>query len=133
MIVVDTSVLIDLLRRRETAAVRRLRAIEIEELPLAIPAICCQEVLQGARDERDWNELLETLTSRMLLSPRDAAATHIAAARLYYDCRRRGITIRSSADCFIAQLVLEEEAVLLHDDEDFERLREVCPLETLRS
>ena len=132
MIVVDTSVLLDLLRRRDTAAVRRLRAIEVEELPLAIPAICCQEVLQGARDEKDWNELLETLTSRTLLSPRDAAATHFAAARLYYDCRRRGITIRSSADCFIAQLVLEEEAVLLHDDEDFERLREVCPLETLR-
>ena len=133
MIVVDTSVLIDLLQRRDTAAVRRLRAIEVEELPLAIPAICCQEVLQGARDEKDWHELLETLTSRTLLSPRSATATHIAAARLYYDCRRRGITIRSSADCFIAQLVLEEEAVLLHDDEDFERLREVCPLETLRS
>jgi predicted nucleic acid-binding protein len=64
--------------------------------------------------------------------PRDQWSTHRDAARIYYDCRRKGLTIRSSIDCFIAQLVLEEDGVLLHDDGDFERIREVRPLQTLQ-
>lgn len=46
------------------------------------------------------------------------------------DCRRKGLTIRSSIDCFIAQLVLEEDGILLHDDGDFESIRRVRPLKT---
>lgn len=132
MIVVDTSVLIDLLRGRSTPASDRLRTLEVEGTPFVLPGICCQEVLQGAKDEKEWRLLLENFETQRVLMPQDPWATHKGAARLYFDCRRKGLTIRSTIDCFIAQLVLEEEGVLLHDDDDFERIQEVCPLRTMR-
>lgn len=131
MIVVDSSVLIDLFKGVENAPVDRLRALEDERIPFAIPTVCAQEVLQGARNEREWKLLAEYLTTQWLLSPTDAWESHLDAARIYFDCRRRGLTIRSSTDCLIAQLVLEREGILLHNDTDFERIAKVRPLRTL--
>lgn len=132
MIVVDTSVLVDLLRGRSTPASRRLEAVEREGIPFAIPAVCCQEILQGARDAGEWQVLDSYLGSQELLVPHDPWSTHREAARIFFDCRRKGITVRASIDCLVAQLVLEAEGVLLHDDEDYERIRAVRPLRTLR-
>ena len=100
--------------------------------PFALPGICFQEVLQGAKDEREWSLLNEYLGSQELLFARDTLATHREAARIFFDCRRKGLTIRSSADCYIAQLVLEEDGILLHQDGDFEDIRRVRPLRTLQ-
>jgi hypothetical protein len=133
VILVDTSVLVDLLRHRLTPPVERLRRLELDGIPFAIPSICCQEVLQGAKDESDWETLIDNLHTQRIVFPADPWSTHVAAARLYFDCRRRGITLRSTIDCLIAQQALENEATLLHDDDDFERMREVRPLKALRS
>ena len=54
----------------------------------------------------------------------------LGASRIFFDCRRQGVTLRSTIDCLIAQLVLEIDAVLLHDDIDFERIKSVRPLRT---
>ena len=56
------------------------------------------------------------------------AVTYREAARIYYDCRRRGLTLRSTVDCFIAQLAIEVDGVLLHNDGDFESIAQVRPL-----
>jgi len=133
VIIVDTSVLVDFFRGRDRPGAARLRRLEEEQTPFAVPAICCQEVLQGAKDRREWELLAEYLESQDLLFPRLLWPTHLNAARIFYDCRRKGLTVRSSADCFIAQLVLEEDGVLLHNDEDFEHIREVRPLRTICS
>ena len=61
-----------------------------------------------------------------------SSKAHIAAARIYFDCRRRGSTVRSSLDCYIAAIALERGDELLHDDEDFEAIKRVRPLRTLR-
>ncbi len=132
MIVVDSSVLIDLLKGVQSAPANRLRGLELEGSPFALPGICFQEVLQGAKDEREWKLLSAYLGTQDLLFASDPAFTYRKAARIYFDCRRKGITIRSSADCFIAQLVLEHDAILLHDDDDFEYISKVRPLKTLR-
>ncbi len=133
MIVVDSSVLIDWLQGRATPATDRLEDLENDGIPFSIPAVCFQEVLQGARDEREWKLLSEYLGSQDLLLPADSVSAHRDAARIFYDCRRKGVTIRSSVDCLIAQLVLEHDGFLLHDDDDFERIRQVRPLKTMRS
>lgn len=132
MIFVDSSVLIDFLRGRSTPATGRLRQLELEGSPVAIPGICCQEVLQGAKDEREWRLLKETFEARHIVFPQDPWETHQQAARIFFECRRRGLTIRSTVDCLVAQLALENNGQLLHDDEDFERIRQVRPLDTLR-
>jgi predicted nucleic acid-binding protein len=131
LIVVDSSVLIGFLRGHNSPATAKFQSLEEEGIPFALPAICYQEVLQGAKDEREWKLLSEYLGSQELLFAHDAFAAHRQAARIYFDCRRKGLTLRSSIDCLIAYLVLEEDGVLLHDDEDFERIRQVRPLKTL--
>jgi predicted nucleic acid-binding protein len=131
VIVVDTSTLISFLRGLATSSARHLRRLEQEGTPFAIPGLCCQELLQGARDEREWRLLLGHLETQELLFPLDPLAAHVEAARIFFECRRRGVTIRSSTDCLIACLALERDAVLLHEDEDFERIKVVRPLRTM--
>jgi predicted nucleic acid-binding protein len=123
--------LIALFRGERTAGPNKLRELEANDIAFCIPVICCQEVLQGARDEEEWKKLVDTLSTQQILSSTDPWETHMSAARIYYECRRHGVTIRSTVDCFIAALALEHKAVLLHSDIDFERLKKVCELRTL--
>ncbi len=61
--------------------------------------------------------------------------THLSwqeAARIYYDLRRQGLTIRSPIDCCIAQAALENNLLLVHNDRDFETIAQVRPLQSLR-
>jgi predicted nucleic acid-binding protein len=125
MIFVDTSVLIDLLRGKTTPAAEFLASLEESDVPYAIPLLCCQEVLQGARDEDEWRVPHENLSAQRLAVPADPMALQWEAARIFFDCRRRGITVRSSVDCLIAAQAIAAKATLLHDDEDFERIRKV--------
>ncbi|SRR6266545_3042601 len=127
MIIVDTSVLIDFLRGATTSAAQRLAQLEADEVPFAIPLVCLQEVLQGARDEREWRLLHDYLASQRLLEAREPLALHVEAARIFFDCRRRGVTVRSTVHCVIAAEVLRNKGTLLHDDEDFERMVKVRP------
>ena len=130
MIVVDSSAIIDLLQERDTFAARKLREIEDSDTPFAVPAVACQEILQGARGESDWEALVARLATQHIVSPADPWAAHVGAARIHFDCRRKGLTVRSAADCLIAQLVLSHDAVLLHNDRDFEQIAKVRPLRT---
>lgn len=132
MIIVDSSVLIAFFRGHQNPAVERLVSLETERIPFLLPGVCFQEVLQGARDEREWGLLDEYLGSQELLFSLNPALTYHEAARIYYDCRRRGVTLRSSVDCFIAQLVLEIDGTLLHNDGDYESIAQVRPLQLLR-
>ena len=44
------------------------------------------------------------------------------------DCRKKGITIRSTIDCLIAETALEHDLRLLHNDNDFVAMSQVIPL-----
>jgi len=132
LIVVDSSVLISFLRGLPTPGANRLIELELVGEPFALPVVCCQEVLQGARDEREWQLLDDYLSSQWLLAPADPWQAHRQAARIYFECCRRGVTVRSTVDCLIAQLVIDHAGILLHEDDDFERIRAVRPLRTLR-
>jgi predicted nucleic acid-binding protein len=131
VIFVDTSVLVDLFRGRETPACSMLERLEVDGEPFAIPGFCCQELLQGAKDEREWEALDEYLGSQRTVSDEDPWQTHQGAARIYFDLRRQGLTVRSTVDCWIAQLVLDADGTLLHSDQDFETIGRVRRLRTL--
>ena len=131
MIFVDTSVLIGFLKGETSPAIEILEKLELENAPFGLPGVCYQEILQGARDEKEWKLLDNYLGGQELLLAADPAASHRDAARIYFDCRRKGLTIRSTIDCYIAQLVLEQDGVLLHSDGDFKSIQQVRPLKTL--
>lgn len=128
MIVVDTSVLVDFFREKQTKETVALDRLELDAIPFSIPVVCCQELLAGARNTREWDLLTTYLETQNLLWPTDPWRTHSEAARIMFDCRARGIALRSSVDCLIAQLTLENDGALLHSDKDFDRIAEVRPL-----
>ena len=131
MILVDTSVLVPFLRGSNTVATRYLtRAIE-EEIDTFLAPIIVQEVLQGARDDKEWRTLDAYLSTQALVQPEDGLNLHRQAARIYFDCRRRGLTVKRTIDCLIAQIALAHNLALLHDDRDYDTIRQVRPLKTL--
>lgn len=131
MIIVDTSVLIDFFRGKDTPAAQIMSALDLREIPFAIPTLCCQELLQGAKTEREWSKLSEYLGAQQQVDLRYGWRSHWEAARIFFDCRRQGKTIRSSIDCIVAQIALEHDSELLHDDRDFDRIATVRALKTV--
>jgi hypothetical protein len=86
-------------------------------------------LLQEAKNEREWL-LLQTY-----LEKQDYVEVNqeiwVDSARIYYDLRRKGLTVRSSIDCCIAQLAISYQLILVHDDCDFETIKQVRNLSCL--
>jgi hypothetical protein len=125
VVLVDTSVWIDLLRDtdgRRAAALRK--ALDGEET--ALTRFTELELLQGCADERSWLLMREYLDSQAYLEM--SLASWAAAARIYFDLRRLGRPTRSPIDCCIAQVAIDHELLLLHRDADFERIAGVSRL-----
>jgi len=129
MILVDSSVWIDFFKGSNTDPVQILERLLQEEEDLSLADYILTEVLQGFKKDTDF----ERARKYFLLFPiysLSSPDSYIQAARIYRRCRQRGITIRNTMDCLIAQTALENDLVLLHDDSDFDRLAEVIPLAT---
>ena len=132
MILVDTSVLIDLFKGNNNDAVCDFREIIQQQVPFGISSVIYQEVLQGARTRKEYNTLNEYLSSQRFFNPKDHLVSYAGAAEIYFNCRKNGITIRSTIDCLIAQVALEHELLLLHNDQDFTAMSPVIGLRTYR-
>jgi predicted nucleic acid-binding protein len=131
MILLDTSALLPFLAGRSTPASETVAQALSEGLEIGLTPIVVQEILQRARDEAEWRRLRRYLETQPMLLPRDPIRTHIAAARIYYDCRRRGLTVRSTLGCVVAQIAIEHGVPLLHDDRDYTAISRARSLKTL--
>ncbi len=128
MILVDTSVLIDFFKGIKNPAEVRFKSILEQDIPFGITALIYQEVLQGAKSEKEYAGLKKYLSSQRFFHPQDPIETFAEAARIYFRCRKKGITVRSTVDCLIAQIAIENKLLLLHNDRDFEAMTAVAPL-----
>jgi len=129
MILVDTSVWVELLRDRSGRVRKSLEdALDGDEAVLA--RFHQLELLQGARDEREWALLHEYLEAQVYLEC--GTESWVEAGRIYFELRRRGRTVRSPIDCCIAQTAIEHDVLLLHRDRDFEVISEIRPLRQRR-
>lgn len=124
MILVDTSVWIDFFRRTENPAVRAFHQIIQEQIPYGITGLIYQEILQGAQSNADFKQLASLLETQHFYHPLEPVNTFRQAANIYHECRQKGITIRSTIDCLIAQIALEHDLLLLHRDKDYVRIAE---------
>jgi predicted nucleic acid-binding protein len=127
MYLVDTSVWIDFFKGRDEPAVLRLSALLEADTEIGLTSVIYQEVLQGARDETWFRRLQDYLSTQTLYQPLDPLESYEGAARIYFACRRKGITVRSTIDCLIARIALEHDLVLLHNDRDYEAIARVMP------
>lgn len=123
----DTSVWIDYLSGAETEVTGRFTEILNRGYTVGLTSVVYQEVVQGVSSRREFEQTSEYLGSQTFYHPREPIGSYREAARMYFDCRRAGITIRSSADCLIARVAIEHDLLLLHDDRDFEKIAEVIP------
>jgi len=128
MILIDSSVWIEVWEDRSGAHGRTLDRV-LEGASPVFSRFTELEVLQGCRDEREWSLLRGFFASQELLGLGDEGWAE--AARIFYDLRRRGLTVRSFIDCCIAQVALERELLLIHRDRDFETISSIRPLRQL--
>lgn len=129
MVIVDTSVWVDVLRDG-TGRERDAMVAAIGDDELVLTRFTQLELLQGARDEREWGLLHESLETQTFAESQ--SATWPDAARIYFDLRRTGRTVRSPIDCCIAQIAIDHGALLLHRDRDFEEISSIRPLRQTR-
>lgn len=131
MILVDTSVLIDYLKGVGTRKTALFQEVLDRGLTYGICDIVYLEVLQGARDEGEYQEVRDYLESQRFYDLRQRRASFERAARMYYECRRSGTTVRSTIDLIIAQIAIENELYLLHSDSDFDSIATITELRSL--
>ena len=126
MYLVDTSVWIDFFRGKQTSAVEQLRCILQSEQTVGINSLIYQEILQGSESEQRFNQFRDYFKELTFYQPKDITESYAQAAYLYFSCRRKGLTIRSTIDCLIAQTAIDNDLILLHSDKDFERIATVA-------
>ncbi len=127
MFLIDTSVWIDYLRQRPTRPAIWFEEILDRDYPFGLTGVIYQEILQGADSEASYQRLESYLCTQVFYHPRDPVESHAEAARLYFRCRRAGVTLRSTIDCLIAQVALEHDLLIVHNDRDFDFLASVVP------
>lgn len=129
MIVVDTSVWSEALRRpagaRPSRAAALLQDLIRENEPVAMPGIVYQELLSGIRDSAQFQRLVAVLEPfPVLLADREL---HLQAAQLANQCRAKGVAA-STPDALIAATAIRHSGVLLTGDLDFERIADCSSL-----
>jgi len=122
LILVGASILINYFKGNETPKTRVFDAILKQGLSYGISPYTYQELLQGTRDEREFELLKEYLDKQSFYFLPLTLETFEKAARLYFDLRRKGVTPRGTIDVFIALTAMHHNLTLLHDDRDFDAM-----------
>lgn len=117
MIVVDSSVWIDYftgVKNRQTNTLDETLGLK----PVAIGDLILTEVLQGFRHDRDYRtarKLFDDVTIFDMLGKEMA----IQSAENFRTLRKKGITVRKTADVIIASFCIDRKIPLLFSDKDF--------------
>ena len=119
MILVDTSVFIGYFRNLDGIPYEKMDYIIDNDIPYGICNYIYQELLQGAKNEKEYKLLKEYLDTLPFYDVRYGKQSFENAALVYMSCRKNGITIRSTLDLIIVQIVIENNLYLLHNDADF--------------
>ena len=118
MLIVDSTIWIAYFNGLENPQTDYLHNI-VDKMPILIGDLILAEVLQGFRDDSDFEKARRTLEKYIqvqMVSP----ALALQSARNYRLLRRKGITVRKTIDSLIATYCIENAHDLLHDDGDFD-------------
>ena len=117
MILVDTSVWINYFNGSESAETNLLDGALIDGT-VAIGDLILLEILQGFRNDKDYKKakkILATLDQYEMFG----STMVIKCADNYRTLRKKGITIRKTADIIIATFCIDNQIPLLFSDRDF--------------
>ena len=117
MILVDTSIWIELLAEKPRRPIR-----EEALLRFVTCGPIVQEVFQELKPGPESHAFRSAFLATPTLSDPISLALFLSAAEIYRQGRRRGITIRSSVDCLIAAIAIENRVPVWHRDRDFDAI-----------
>ncbi|MEA2343455.1 MAG: hypothetical protein QOF63_1624 [Thermoanaerobaculia bacterium] len=116
-ILVDTSVWVDFFNGHPSPQAETLAHLIRDETDVVTCGLIVSEVLQGLRQSKSRVSIERHFREMDWLSPREPD-TYLEAADLFRRLRVRGITIRSTIDCVIANLAAHHDALILSKDRD---------------
>jgi predicted nucleic acid-binding protein len=121
VILADTSAWVEFDRGTGSAVDQRVAELIANDGPLAVTQPVMMEVVAGARDRRRHDDLTHLL-QRFPLRAFDPDVDFAAAARIYLDCRRVGVTPRGLIDCMLVAVAWRHEDSILAFDADLDRV-----------
>ncbi len=119
----DTCIWIDLFNNRATEFVMS----SFESNQLGLTSLIYFEVLQGVKNQNTHDKIKYILSQQTFFHLHNKNKSYEQAADIYRQCRKQGVTIRSTVDCLIAQCAIENDLILLHNDKDFSQIATICP------
>ncbi|MDR2096099.1 MAG: PIN domain-containing protein [Treponema sp.] len=125
MIIIDTSVLIGYFKGIEIPPCEKMDFIIDNDIPYGIDNHIYLELLQGVKNESEYAILKEYLNTLPFYELRYGKKSYENAARLNIKCREHGITIRSTIDLIIAEIALENNLYILHNDNDYTNMAKI--------
>lgn len=128
MVLIDTSVLIDFFRGKKSKPSEQFRDILVNNIPFGITSFIYQELLQGAKTQKEFNKLKMYLETQKFYMPQNIPQPYEETALIFFELRKRGITVKNTIDCLIVQIALEHNLFLLHNDRDFDKFSKVVDI-----
>jgi hypothetical protein len=126
MILADTSIWIEFLAGKGGAVAPEERLLQIVTCGPVV-----QEVLQGLRAGPVSDAFRDGFLAIPRVSDPVPLELYVAAADIYRQGRRKGLTIRSATDCLIAAIAIRNGIPVWHRDRDFEAIARFTALETI--
>ena len=120
-VLVDTSVWVDFANGFPSAEADRLAELIHREADIVTCGVVVAEFLQGLRSSKSVDRYTVHFRDMEWLSPREPE-TYEAAAALYRRLRKKGISVRSTIDCFVVRLAEEHGCCVLARDRDISRI-----------
>ena len=128
-LIVDSSVWIDSFNPKIKSTEKEiLRQLIFNDYPIYLCPIIYQEVLQGIREDKIFEEIKYILQQYKMIEIDLMDVTNYAIG-LYRHLRKKGITIRKSVDCLIASYAILENMYILHNDSDFTQIAKESKLQ----
>jgi len=84
-----------------------------------------QELLQGSLNDKEFNLLKNYLDSLPFYDLRYGKESFENAALIYMNCRKKGITVKSTVDLLIAEITIENDLFLFHNDSDYTNIAKI--------
>jgi predicted nucleic acid-binding protein len=125
MILIDTSILIGYFKGSKGTPYNKMNYLVDEEIPFGICNYVYQELLQGSLNDKEFNLLKDYLDSLPFYDLRYGKESYKNAALMYLNCRKKGVTVKSTIDLLIAETAIENDLYLFHNDSDYTNIAKV--------
>ena len=127
MILVDTSVMIDKLRKVENEKTVLFDRHHVSKIPFAISVFTFHEILQGAVSDPDFKQLFKYFSTQKIYTLPSTVIAYAESAKLCFEMHQLGVSNMNTINALIAHTAIHYNIPLLHNDEVYDLIAEHNP------